>query len=188
MCTVSNADRLQRLQFLPRRCRQVSLLLRLPHVSRSAQDVLGRCAWTTRMKHSNQATTSGSGRSSSPVGLSSSARNSTNRAVWREKMAPQLINCSTSVAAILEEARGAESRRDFISKCSIGLKEARESHVRLRVCHRAALGPPGEAAALVDEARQIASIIGAIVRNSRRNAGITIGPVSRPNSPGAQSL
>jgi four helix bundle protein len=104
------------------------------------------------------------------------------------QMAPQLINCSTSVAAILEEARGAESRRDFISKCSIGLKEARESHVRLRVCHRAALGPPGEAAALVDEARQIASIIGAIVRNSRRNAGITIGPVSRPNSPGAQSL
>ena len=59
------------------------------------------------------------------------------------QMAPQLINCSTSVAAILEEARGAESRRDFISKCSIGLKEARESHVRLRVCQRAALGPPG---------------------------------------------
>src|SRR5687767_11410205 len=54
------------------------------------------------------------------------------------QMAPQLINCSTSVAAILEEARGAESRRDFISKCSIGLKEARETHVRLRVCHRGA--------------------------------------------------
>ena len=104
------------------------------------------------------------------------------------QMAPQLINCSTSIAAILEEARGAESRRDFISKCSIGLKEARESHVRLRVCQRAALGPPGEAAALVDEARQIASIIGAIVRNSRRNAGITIGSGSRPKSPSAQSL
>ena len=80
----------------------------------------------------------------------------------------------------------AESRRDFISKCSIGLKEARESHVRLRVCQRAALGPPGEVAALVDEARQIASIIGAIVRNSRRNAGITIG--SRAKSRIAQSL
>jgi len=104
------------------------------------------------------------------------------------QMAPQLINCSTSVAAILEEARGAESRRDFISKCSIGLKEARESHVRLRVCHRTALGPPGEATALVDEARQIASIIGAIVRNARRNAGITIGPASRARPRGAQSL
>src|SRR5688572_19691088 len=103
-------------------------------------------------------------------------------------MVPQLINCSTSLAGMLEEARGAESRRDFISKCSIGLKETRESHVRLRVCHRAALGPPRETAALVDEARQIASIIGAIVRNSRRNAGITIGPGSRARRRGAQSL
>ena len=94
-------------------------------------------------------------------------------------MAPQLISCSTSVAAILEEARGAESRRDFISKCSIGLKEARESHVRLRVCYRTSLGPREDAAPLVDEARQIASILGAIVRNSRRNAGITIGPAVR---------
>jgi four helix bundle protein len=104
------------------------------------------------------------------------------------QMAPQLINCSTAVAAILEEARGAESRRDFISKCSIGLKEARESHVRLRVCYRTSLGHREEAAALVDEARQIASILGAIVRNSRRNAGITIGPgaVARPR--GSKSI
>ena len=93
------------------------------------------------------------------------------------QVAPQLINCATSVAAILEEARGAESRRDFISKCSIGLKETRESHVRLRVCHRTSLGPSNEAAALAEEARQIASILGAIIRNSRRNAGITIGTV-----------
>jgi four helix bundle protein len=54
-------------------------------------------------------------------------------------MVPQLINCSTSLAGMLEEARGAESRRDFISKCSIGLKETRESHVRLRVCRRTKL-------------------------------------------------
>ena len=104
------------------------------------------------------------------------------------QMAPQLINCSTSVAAMLEEARGAESRRDFISKCSIGLKEARESHVRLRVCQRAALGPAEETAGLVDEARQSASIIGASVRNSRRNAGITIGPDSRAKRRDAQPL
>ena len=104
------------------------------------------------------------------------------------QMAPQLVNCATSVAAMLEEARGAESRRDFISKCSIGLKEVRESHVRLRVCHRTALGPPAQAAVLVDESRQIASIIGAIVRNSRRNAGITIKQDPRARPRGAKSL
>jgi four helix bundle protein len=57
-------------------------------------------------------------------------------------MVPQLLSCSTSVPSMLEEARAAESRRDFISKCCIGLKEAREAHVRLRVCDtRAALVP-----------------------------------------------
>ena len=95
------------------------------------------------------------------------------------QMGPQLIRCSTSVAASLEEARGAESRRDFISKCSIGLKEARESHVRLRVCHRTSVGPRKHVEPLIDEARQIASIIGAIVRNARRNAGIKLGTAAR---------
>jgi four helix bundle protein len=88
-------------------------------------------------------------------------------------MTGQLVNCSTSTAAMLEEARGAESRRDFISKCSIGLKEVRESHVRLRVCYRCSLGPREQSKRLIDEAQQIAAIVGAIVRNTRRNAGIT---------------
>jgi hypothetical protein len=30
-------------------------------------------------------------------------------------VAPQIVTCSTSIAAMLEEARAAESRRDFVS-------------------------------------------------------------------------
>lgn len=67
-------------------------------------------------------------------------------------MAPQLVACSTSVAAMLEEVRAAESRHDFISKCSIALKETREALVRLRICLGTAIGPPEEAAALAKEA------------------------------------
>jgi len=40
-------------------------------------------------------------------------------------MAPQLLNCGTALFPMLEEARAAESKRDFISKCSIGLKPIR---------------------------------------------------------------
>jgi four helix bundle protein len=87
-------------------------------------------------------------------------------------LVPQLLNCSTSVAGMLEEARAGESDRDFISKCSIGLKECREAHVRLRICVKCRLGPRDEANALVREAAQLAAIIGAIIRNKRRNAGI----------------
>jgi four helix bundle protein len=87
-------------------------------------------------------------------------------------MTAQLLSASTAIASMLEEARAAESKRDFISKCCIALKEARESHVRLRVCRRCSLGPSDEGHKLVEEAHQIVSIVTAVVRNTRRNAGL----------------
>jgi four helix bundle protein len=44
------------------------------------------------------------------------------------------------MASMLEEARAAESRRDFISKCSIGLKECREAWTRLRIVAACRIG------------------------------------------------
>src|SRR5439155_2247909 len=60
-------------------------------------------------------------------------------------MVPQLVDCASSCATMLEEARAAESTRDFISKCSISLKEGRESWTRLRVYHACRIGPEPEA-------------------------------------------
>ena len=74
---------------------------------------------------------------------------------------------------MLEEARAAESKRDFISKCCIGLKECREARTRLRVCHACQFGPGREADVLAQEAQELTLIVGAIVRNTRRNAGIS---------------
>jgi four helix bundle protein len=82
----------------------------------------------------------------------------------------QLIDCGGSVAAMLEEARAAESRRDFISKTSIALKEAREAWVRLRICERTRCGPHADASALVSEANQIVAILTAILRRTRENS------------------
>lgn len=45
----------------------------------------------------------------------------------------QLARCSTSPAANYGEARGAESRRDFMHKMQICLKELRETLVWLRI-------------------------------------------------------
>ena len=85
-------------------------------------------------------------------------------------MAPQLLNCGTSGAAMLEEARAAESRRDFISKCSIALKETREAHLRLRIHEQCRIGPPAAASSLRREADELVSILTAIVCNARRNS------------------
>ncbi len=81
----------------------------------------------------------------------------------------QLLDASTSVSVMLEEARAGESKRDFISKCAIALKEYRESHVRLRVLEACRIGPPAEVARLRSECHEILSIISAIVRNAKRN-------------------
>ena len=84
-------------------------------------------------------------------------------------MVPQLITSSLSFATMLEEARGAESDADFISKCSISLKECREAWTRLRVCVECRIGPGDDAVTLVREGNELVSILTAIIRNKRRN-------------------
>src|SRR6516164_7284863 len=57
-------------------------------------------------------------------------------------VAGQLLRAGTSAGANYEEARGAESRADFIHKLGIAWKEMRESRYWLRLIHRAALLTP----------------------------------------------
>lgn len=98
-------------------------------------------------------------------------------------LSPQLVDCSTSVAAMLEEARGAESRRVFISKVSIALKECREAWTRLRVCETCRLGPHDEAMALVREGDELIAVIGAIVSTARRNLNAEQASARRARKP-----
>ena len=51
----------------------------------------------------------------------------------------QLVRSATSGGANYEEARGAESRADFVHKVSIAAKEMRESLYWLRLSERAKL-------------------------------------------------
>jgi four helix bundle protein len=48
----------------------------------------------------------------------------------------ELLRCGTSPAPNHAEAQGAESRRDFVHKMSIGLKELRETRVWLKITQR----------------------------------------------------
>jgi four helix bundle protein len=84
-------------------------------------------------------------------------------------MVPQLLNCSLSFATMLEEARSAESDADFISKCCIGLKEARESWTRVRVCQRCRIGPQSTVSVLVGEGNELIAIVTTIIKNKRKS-------------------
>jgi four helix bundle protein len=84
-------------------------------------------------------------------------------------MVPQLLNCRLSFATMLEEARSAESDADFISKCCIGLKEARESWTRMRVCQRCRIGSQSAVSVLVREGNELIAIVTTIIKNKRKN-------------------
>ena len=54
-------------------------------------------------------------------------------------MSGQLVRSGTSVSLNYGEAQSGESRKDFIHKMKIVLKELRETYVSLRIIHRSKL-------------------------------------------------
>ena len=85
-------------------------------------------------------------------------------------MMGQILRAGTSVPANVEEAQAAQSRPDFVSKMSIALKEARETHLRLRLLATANVVPADALNPLIQEADEIKLIIGAIIVSTKRNA------------------
>jgi four helix bundle protein len=78
----------------------------------------------------------------------------------------QLIRAGTSVGANMEEADGAESRRDFVHKVKIARKEGRESRCRLRVCLAVELGDQDQAQPLLHEGEEIVRILSGIISSA----------------------
>ena len=85
----------------------------------------------------------------------------------------QFTRAVTSVGALLEEARGAETRADFIHKVSVARKEAFEAHYWARLLLVGVRDP--ELQRLQSEINQVAAIVTAIRRNARAR---TAGPAS----------
>jgi four helix bundle protein len=72
----------------------------------------------------------------------------------------QLFRAATSAGANYEEARGAESRADFVRKVGVAWKEARESAYWLKLVHRAELVKPALLEGLLREAGELSAILG----------------------------
>ena len=83
-------------------------------------------------------------------------------------MMSQILRAGTSVPANVEEAQAAQSKADFVSKMSIALKEARETHLRLRLLATANIFPDKQLQPLIEEADEIRRVIGAIIVSSKR--------------------
>ena len=80
----------------------------------------------------------------------------------------QILRAGTSVVANIEEAQGGQSKADFISKMAIALKEARESHVRLRIVAAASVVSEKKLASIIQEVEELKLIMGAIIVSAKR--------------------
>lgn len=81
----------------------------------------------------------------------------------------QVIRSSTSGGAHYEEACGTESRKDFIHKLGISLKELRETRYWLRLIIRTELIPPPKIQNLHRESDELCRIIGKSILTAKIN-------------------
>lgn len=82
-------------------------------------------------------------------------------------IADQLLRSATSGGSNYEEARSAQSRRDFVHKVSLAAKEMRETVYWLGLVERARLAPHHEIPPLYREAIELV----AILMSSAKTAG-----------------
>jgi four helix bundle protein len=95
-------------------------------------------------------------------------------------IALQLLRSGTSAGANCEEARGAESRADFIHKLGVSWKEARESRYWLQLIQRAELVKPSLLSGLVQEAEELSKILARSLGTLKRPPDASDSP--RPKS------
>ncbi len=82
----------------------------------------------------------------------------------------QLMRAATSAGANYCEACGAESRKDFIHKLQIAIKELREADYWLRLIVRSKILDPNRFSKLIDDTNQLLSILIASVNTARRRS------------------
>ena len=83
--------------------------------------------------------------------------------------AKQITRSGTSPAFQYAEASAAESRKDFIHKLKIGLKELRETFVCLKIIKRKPLVNSEELDWLLKECNELISIFNSSIKTAKKN-------------------
>ena len=81
----------------------------------------------------------------------------------------QLLKCGTSPGANYEEARGAESARDFVHKLRIALKELKELRFWLKVTREVPLLDRHQVEPLLQECEELIAILAKSISTARKS-------------------
>lgn len=100
------------------------------------------------------------------IGLSNSISNTK----AGNHLAGQLLRSGTSPALNYGEAQSGESRRDFIHKIKIVLKELRESRVAMKIIEKSQLHPDAhQVESIIKECNQLISIFVKSIETAEKN-------------------
>lgn len=83
----------------------------------------------------------------------------------------QLLRSGTSIGANLEEGKGSQSEADYLTKCSIACKEARETLYWLKLLLASEILPANRLSELTTECDELVAILTSIIKKlkERRN-------------------
>ena len=88
-------------------------------------------------------------------------------------VASQLMRSGTSPAPNYAEARSAESKRDFVHKLKICLKELNETEIWLQIIIRGEMLPTPTLSEIIKECNELCRIINASIKTSLSNNQIS---------------
>ena len=84
-------------------------------------------------------------------------------------LSKQFLTSGTSVGANAEEAIGAQSRKDFVSRLAIAYKEARETRYWIRLLHATGFLDEAQCNSLLKDTEELLRIIGKIQVTTKKN-------------------
>jgi four helix bundle protein len=84
-------------------------------------------------------------------------------------LSKQLLRSGTSIGANIEEGVAGQSKRDFIAKMQISLKEAKETHYWLRLLKESNYMDDKLSDSFLTDCNEIISILTSILRSAKEN-------------------
>ena len=84
-------------------------------------------------------------------------------------LSKQLLRSGTSIGANVEEALQAQSKRDFLSKANISLKEANETLYWIRLLHAAGYTNDKQTESITADCREVIALLTSIVKTTKIN-------------------
>ena len=84
-------------------------------------------------------------------------------------LSKQVLRSGTSIGANVEEANQGQSRKDFVHKLSIALKEVTETNYWLRLLRESEILERPLADSLIDDCQQIQKMLTAAIKTTKAN-------------------